>query len=342
MKYKQSNVTSKKGINFIRDIVESNGCLFHKIEQENDLGIDCIIEFTKDEKPMHKSIAAQIKSGNSYYDAKTNQCKIPVESHLEYWKNYPLPVFGFVYVPDLENAYFVNIKNYLEIQNGLKTIKFDCTKSNLADLDYFKKIFIPSILGDIPDLTLKETLSFFDSKNSRDNNLGSSVLFRRYKNEKITWDKLIDYVIYKEIENTDFKIIYYLSHIPWHPDIYHTGEILSEDIRNYVKEKIAKFDISIVIKLLGLINKDQGITRGSIGQSIEAILSIIKNIDLYLKEIILDENTATFVRENASEIYAYYNGVSSIEILKKVKSESEYISQIIEFLKKYKSYNLYQ
>jgi len=46
--YKRANITSKTGLNFVRTIVEDAGSLFHRIEQENDLGIDGLIEFVRD------------------------------------------------------------------------------------------------------------------------------------------------------------------------------------------------------------------------------------------------------------------------------------------------------
>lgn len=69
-KLKKTSITAKKGINFLKGIVEDNGSIFHKIEQENDFGIDCIIEFFKDEEPINISIAFQIKSGSSYINKK--------------------------------------------------------------------------------------------------------------------------------------------------------------------------------------------------------------------------------------------------------------------------------
>jgi hypothetical protein len=59
--YKRSAVTAKEGINFIRSAVEGGGCLFIKIEQENDLGVDAIIEFIENERPLNKQIAVQIR-----------------------------------------------------------------------------------------------------------------------------------------------------------------------------------------------------------------------------------------------------------------------------------------
>jgi hypothetical protein len=342
MKYKQTNVTSKNGINYLRSIVEATSCLFHKIEQENDLGIDCIIEFTKDEKPMHKSIAGQIKSGESYYDSQNNQCKIPIDSHYEYWIKYPLPVYGFVFVPQLEKAYYVNVKNYLENHKEDKIIRFDCTRSNTIDLKSFKEIFIPSILGDIPTITFEEAVSFFESTKPQESYIGVKVLFRRYKNNRLTWDKLIAYLENTEIEDFNLNIIYFISHIPWHPDIFHYGEIQNEVIRNYAREKIGSLNKETVLKLLRLIDLDEGIVRGSIGQSVEVILSNINKIETYLTEIIDDVNIELEIKELASAVLAYYKGVKSIKTIEKLVPESEIINEIIAFLKKYKSFNFYQ
>jgi hypothetical protein len=205
------------------------------------------LNLQKNEKPMHKSIAAQIKSGNSYYNKKKNQCAISIESHYEYWVNYPLPVYGFVHVPELGKAYFVNIKNYLKNNPHKRTIKFDCTRSNLIDLQSFSEIFIPSILGEIPTISFETALSFFESEKFQENFLGGKVLFRRYKNNTIVWDKFIDYIRDSKAENIDLNIIIYLSHIPWHPDIFHYGEILNEETRKYAREKIKSFDKTIVL-----------------------------------------------------------------------------------------------
>jgi len=342
MQYKQTNVTSKNGINYIRSVVEATSCLFHKIEQENDLGIDCIIEFTKDEKPMHKSIAGQIKSGESYYDVQNNQCKIPVNSHYEYWTKYPLPVYGFVFVPHLQKAYFVNIKNYLENNKEDKFIKFDCTRSNTIDLKSFKEIFIPRILGDSPIISFEEAVSFFESTKLQESYLGAKVLFRRYKNKHLTWDKLITYLENTELENFNLNVIYFISHIPWHPDIFHYGEHQNEEVRNYAKEKIKNLNKETVLKLLRCIDSDEGIVRGSIGQSIEAILSNISKIEAYLTEIIENRNIELETKEMAVAILAYYQGVESIKTIGKLIPISEITTEIIVFLKEYKSYNLYQ
>ena len=113
MKYPLTNATSKTGINYVRNIIESKNCIFNEIHQENDVGIDAIVELVKEESPTGNCLALQVKSGLSYFDSNKNECLIPIKAHLEYWENYALHVFGIVYVPTHEKAYWVDIKKYI-------------------------------------------------------------------------------------------------------------------------------------------------------------------------------------------------------------------------------------
>ena len=61
-KHKQSNAVAKSGINFVRTVTEAANCIFHKIEQENDLGIDGLIELIRNEVPVNQQFAVQIKA----------------------------------------------------------------------------------------------------------------------------------------------------------------------------------------------------------------------------------------------------------------------------------------
>jgi len=342
-KYISTNITAKKGINFVRSVVENSGCLFHKIEQENDLGIDAIIEFVKDEKPVHKSLAIQVKSGNSYYIHQKRECIIPIENHYDYWKNYPLGVCGIVYIPDLNSAFWVNIKSYLVSLPQNKIIRFIANRSNQFDLINFNKLFLPSVLNETPKLLFKEAISFFNSDNYDEFVLGTVVLFRRYINQKLTWNKFLNHIKESSYFDININIIYYLAHIPWHPDIDYGGISIKQNIKNYVKEEFNSFDRPQIIKLLNLIDEENGICRGSIGQSIEAILSTITNINSLLEQIILDKSINLIARHNAAVIYAYYRQNESLELLKKIGlDDSWYIPEIVKYIEEYKNFNPYQ
>ena len=58
----------KQGVNFLRTITDENECYFHEIVQENDVGIDAFIEFTKNGENDGRCIAVQIKTGASFFN----------------------------------------------------------------------------------------------------------------------------------------------------------------------------------------------------------------------------------------------------------------------------------
>ena len=65
-----------------------------------------------------------------------------------------------------------------------------------------------------------------------------------------------------------------VAHIPWHGDIHYTGEPISEETREYGKQLLSLFTCKVkIIKLLELIDEDNGISRGTVrSQSVEAIV----------------------------------------------------------------------
>jgi|GEM_PF-428708 len=342
VKYLKSNITAKAGVNFVREIVENSGCLFHKIEQDNDLGIDGIIEFIQDEKPAHKSVAVQIKSGPSYYQPNKSTCIIPIEKHREYWTNYALPVCGIVYIPELKKGYWTNIKSQLKSDSELKSIKFIANRSNQLDLVNFNRLFVPNVLNQTPDLSLEEAVSFFDSDYENEFVLGSLILFRKHVNKKVTWDKFIEHIRKSNAEDINEEIVYRLAHIPWHPDIWYQGEPILGETKEYCLKKIKKFKEEDVIKLLSLIDEGIGIQRGTIGQSIEAILSQASEIECMLAEIINNKSIELNIRHSAAAIYAYYLQEGSLELLGKFsEEESWYFAMLVGFIKEFKHYNLY-
>jgi len=340
IKYPKSKTMSKLGINYIRNIIEQSHSIFNEIHDENDLGIDALIELTKDEKPLNKIFAIQIKSGESYFNKKSKECLIPVGKHFDYWINYPLPIFGMVYVPSLDRAFWIDIKQYLESHSDCSIIKFQINDINTLTLDSFTKIFIPYLLKEIPDLSFEESLSLFQSKNYSEYSLGIIILFKKFAYRTDVWDKLINFFKNKPYEEIPSILVYYMSYIPWHSDIDFYEDSITPDAKNYAKKLILEFGKNEVLKLLKFIDEENMIARGIIGQSVEAIISIIPNFEYYLVDFIKDNSLDMLIRESSAAIYAYHKGYDCIDILSSIKN-SWYISEIIRTLREYKSFDLY-
>ena len=148
------------GINYFRSIIESNS-LFHKIEQDNDLGIDAIIELIDKGQPTHHSIAVQIKSGDSYYDTQKMKCKIPVEDHYSYWLKYPLPSIRISIFTSAKIGYWVNLKNYLANNEDCSMVVFKIDDLCTFDKEHYDSIFFPLNNDRLPLFALDKAIEYF-------------------------------------------------------------------------------------------------------------------------------------------------------------------------------------
>ncbi len=340
--YLKTNSIAKTGVNYLRTIVEDHNCIFQKIDQENDVGIDALIELVKDERPTGNFIAIQIKSGKSYFDKNSNRCKIPIRKHRDYWGNHSLPVYGVVYIPEYGNAYWVNIKDYLKANPNNNTIYYEPTLANIINETTFITQFIPHLTNDVPDISFELAEELFKSMNIDEFYLGLYTLFKKFADRNEVWKIFIDYFKKHSFDEIPEQLIYYLSVIPWHPDIFYYKDTYTPKSRAYGKALIAEFQKFDIEKLLLFIDEENMISRGTLGQSVEAIISSIPNFLLYLEEIIIDKSKDIKIREFAAIIFAYHKGEEGINILSSIDfKESWYVQELINHLKEYGSADLY-
>ena len=290
VKYNDRIKKGKLGVNYVTDIVDRCECYFNKIEQENDIGIDGIIELVEDSLPTGKCIAVQIKTGGSYVNKRKCECRIPIDNHYEYWKNYSMPVYGVVYDLDDNIAYWVDIKKYLvkiknDIELGkLSDIKYKMKNIHRFDIESFNKYFKSNVMNTLPKVNYEEAMDLLKSENIDEIYIAINVLGRRYADRIETWDKFMN--LFKSFTNHNLleELIFYFSYIPHHGDL--CGDLnFSKQSKEYAKKLISELKIEQVIKLLQVIDEN-GIQRGTIGQCVEAIIASVINSNKILKEII--------------------------------------------------------
>jgi hypothetical protein len=256
---------------------------------------------------------------------------IPIRDHRDYWLHHPLPVIGIVYprVPDNDVAYWVDIQVYLKRHPEATTICYVPSEANRFDERAFSRILIPIVLNEVPNLDFPEALNHFRSSKSDEFHVGLAVLFRRYPNCRETWEALIRHFIEQEPTDIPAKMIYYLAHVPGHPDICYIGETASEDTLAYAKALFSCFGRQEVLKLLGFIDEQHLISRGSVGQSVEAIISSLPGIAEILESIVLDESIDEFRRNCAAVILAINEGSSALPTLKRLAERGSWEAQAL-------------
>lgn len=340
--YKRTAVTAKDGVNFIRSTTESAGSLFIKIDQESDLGVDALIEFIQHERPLNKQVAVQIKSGASYYSKKTGECAFPVDGHGDYWGNHPLPVVGLVYVPSLQSAFWVSIKGILKANPNAKAIRFPASEANRFDARTFSDIFLPRVVGSVPTLEFDEAFRLARSTQPDETYLGLLVLFRRYQDKPAVWSELIHVFKSRPASEIAPVLVYWLAHIPGHGDIFYFGETASEETRKYAKALLATFELPDVLKMLSFIDKEEQIGRGTLGQSVEAILSSLPRSGELLRQVIASTAVEMSIKEFAALILAINESKGAIQDLRILEGlGSWYASEMRQHLEEFGEINPY-
>jgi len=341
-KHKLSSSIGKLGVTYVRGVVEGANCLFHKLEQENDLGIDAFIELIRNEEPLNKQFAVQIKTGESYFDSAKKECAFPVEDHYSYWNGYPLPVYGIVVIPSLKRAFWVDIKQYFKTHPNCTTIRFRATEANAFDDQHFTNVFIPTAVREVPDIPFDVALRLFHSAHEDEFFLGMVVMFRRFCNKREVWDAFVEHFVNHEVEDIPGMLIYFFAHVPWHPDIWGFGEQLTEDTREYVRTKFASFGKKEVSKLLSFVDEENMIARGTIGQSVEAIVSSLPNCAELLLSILKDPEQPGFTREVAGIIFAMHEPEQAVPFLRELEGQgSWYMGEIVAHIKEWGELNPY-
>jgi len=139
-------------------------------------------------------------------------------------------------------------------------------------------------------------------------------------------------------ENLLSKIIEYFSYVPHHPDLW--GDLnYSSETKKYAKKLIQTIDTKTIIKMLNLT--EDGIERGTIGQCVESLISIIPNNENILIEII-NEYYENHIGINAFLILSSYNPkyiYAQRGFFKNILGEIAALT--VEFIEEFGGYDLY-
>ena len=328
-KYINTNAVSRDGVNFTRTLVEKVNCIFNETPQQYDLGIDAQIELIINEIPTNSIIAVQIKSGNSYFDKV--KCKIPVDNHYDYWKNYPIDVLGIVYVPELEKAYWIDIKKYFETYGKVATINIYPNQVNEFTIKSFKNIILQLYSNLTPIIPFSEVSLFLKSDIQAEFDIGLQSGFVYYSDKNEFWELIIQSIFDRNIEKISNELIYYVSFATNAVDVWHSTRYkYNQNNLTYAKNLLKEINKENIIKLLSIINPEQSISRGSIGSSIESIISNANMKEVKLLEIIYDKNLDNENRENAVAIYASIENSNIINDLKMIRRKNKELD--IDFL----------
>lgn len=156
-KYNPNRLTAEKGVTLIKSIIENEfEWIFRPTPLEHDFGIDGYIDIVNDKSYITgKSIAVQIKTGDSYFTQPTNSgWKYNGEiKHLNYYLNLENPVLIFIVDLNIGKAFWTEFDTdkITRTKNGW-TINVDKTqflnknqKHTLQALSGFEIDYLPQL-----------------------------------------------------------------------------------------------------------------------------------------------------------------------------------------------------
>jgi hypothetical protein len=184
--------------------------------------------------------------------------------------------------------------------------------------------------------------ALFESEKPDESYLGLIVLFRRYPNNLDFWSRLIQHLAierrlrYRPSRCTSWRTFLGMA------TLLTSENPLPRRPRPTSETCLARFSREQVVKLLGFIDEEGGISRGAVGQSVEAIISSLPNASTFLKDIVLDRSLEPFIRECAALILAMNEGASAIPIVEQLEGvRSWYVTELVEHIKQYGGINPY-
>ena len=303
-------IIEKKGINAFKTLVEEQGSIFREISGCDDIGHDGNIEICtkKDDKyfPTGIEIKVQIKSGESYF--KENNAFIKGDKkHFEYWKNHILPTIGIVYNPKNKTLYWTNISEYLEQQNEFNNYNIPCDKIlNEESFQYFIDECLNYCRNNKNRIDSEIRFDALYSEDTEEACNALKTLFLYNRDSQVFWHTIMSYLAVCKDEIILEGIVYYLSiAIGEQGDVFwHKDNEIQVSIKKWLTKKFNDIiDEKILYKILSVINEDEGIDRGTIGNHIILFIKEIKNRKELLLEIFKNTQYEFYIRDIALMYY---------------------------------------
>jgi hypothetical protein len=318
MRRPQSQATSRAGVNYVGAIVEEHNCTFTEIPGHSDLGIDAIVEFIEEERSTGCCIGLQIKSGRSYYNPSTNRFRVHSDrAHFGYWNSYLMPVGAVGYDPETQRSAWMDVTNHLEerpgaINDGPFTLSPDRPFTS-ESFPEFRQWFMQYRDSYKDDSRFGRALEQFANTSDVESCLlGLRTLFSFHRDKSATWYYIIN--SFRNFSEHDMlrDLVYVLTHIPGHGDIFWGA-------RNRIDAEIRVHALGVMRAVFGRdeatalarsIDED-GLQRGTIGQSAHAIINEIRGKEGLLEAIAFDARLDEETRFNALMLLIYYTQESN-------------------------------
>lgn len=322
-----SRARGRAGFRRVEDTLEAANLVVQRVDTENDVGRDAFVEMTDGTDVTGAVISIQVKSGNSFYHQ--TQWVIPCSgADLTLWRDSTIPVFGIVHDPNDDALRWIDL-------SYAATLEADTYLSPLISGPYGKpSIVVPH--GNRLDLDIQPFL--IEARRALMRRGGSHVTALLSRDVATVIAGIVDTFAIGRSDSGAFLLLASLfSRLPEetrhiavetlamatsHPDVFWSRDNwIPTHIKVDLHDKLQWTDID-VIALLSEID-DEGIQRGSIGQSVFHVLDMDKGSASKIYSVALTRSAPERVRFWATAILLYLAGENASAELNRLLAAEE-------------------
>ncbi len=289
------------GVSFVSGIVSRAGSIFTRYPGDTDLGIDGQIEIISNGTSTGLLVAVQIKCGSSYLAlAKEPHFTVTAKREdLEYWAAFSIPVILVAFDPVSELSGWLDIKTYIR-ENP------DIVDANSTQLIVPATAFTPTVVSiDLPALCASYRLdvgqwqyvALFISPNERDKYKGFLGLYRNrnYLLSPLTCFLFFHHLFFCPSAALRARVTDIFSRYLLHPEVSLNPP---KEIGDYAEALVMQLHRHEIIYLLetAWLDSENMMQRGSLGQSVGVIITMVPAYEQHLAQIALDQSQSDQVR----------------------------------------------
>ena len=322
MQRKQSIPTrarGKAGHRRLEAILETANIVVQRVETENDIGRDAFVDIVDGTDVTGGVICVQVKSGKSFL--YKGQWVVPGEAaDFTLWRESTVPFFGAVHDPKDDALRWVDL-------SAAAMLAVDAHLSPVI-LGRYGKPSIPVPAENRLDVDLAPFLAA--ARTSLRRRSGSPAAALLAEDAETVEVGIVDTFAVGRNDPTAFLLLAALFHrLPkacrrlavvtlamttLHPDVLWTKENWIPAHVSTTVRKRCRWTASDIAALLGEIDEN-GVERGSIGQTVFHVLNLDKDLQTKLFRVALDRVLPDSVRFWAAAILLYLAGESAPEVL---------------------------
>jgi hypothetical protein len=299
LKRRRNRIVEARAVRKVQGFFEDNGCVFQEVSTVNDYGKDAYVDLAEGERITGLCAALQIKGGASYRRPDGSYF-IPLDnSHIRIWRESTLPILGFIHDPDDGLIRWCSISAFVNSEQNATATSIPVPADAVLDERSLHTSLRSAVLqaSRIVKDPLIQTLS-------EENDLSESAILDCFALGRSDSRIFIGlrYLLRAFDREVLRSLIYVLTHLTPHPDIYWQEQNwIPNEVKQVVQPHLC-WEHDEILRLIHAVDNDE-YQRGGMGQSLYMLF--VQDPDIEVKMASVAVQAANSGDEEAANIALY-------------------------------------